>query len=169
MQNQTLKLPDSMRDKLREPFGELIDKAHLKELEGFRIIAIGDFVAYNILSREMDPDVIVIDNQIERKHISNEMRREFENWDCEQELTLENKPGFIDKKSWNIAKKSLEMRTKVVVSGEEDLLVIPFTLTAPNGWRVVYGLPKKGAVIIVVDDKIKDKFKGILKGFEKWS
>ena len=50
---------------------------------------------------------------------------------------------------------------QILVNGEEDLLVIPVCIHAPEGARM-YGQPNEGLVVVQVDSEIKNKTKTLL-------
>ncbi len=53
--------------------------------------------------------------------------------------------------AWQIVKRAIGGREAVIyVEGEEDLLVLPVILEAPNNAFVVYGQPSQGLVVVTV-------------------
>lgn len=169
MPNQTLRLPDDMRGKLREPFGKLLGEKEFPSLKGSKIIAVGDIAAYNLLKTGIDPKVVVIDKRTRRGETSQATRDALSSFGAGAEIRVENRPGFIESGVWPAIKRAIRDGGRVVVDGEEDLLAIPCVLLAPDGWSVVYGLPDRGLVVIKVNKEIKEKFNKMLKGFEKWN
>ena len=57
---------------------------------------------------------------------------------------------------------SCESPVRITVDGEEDLLVIPACVFAPENSFVMYGQPNEGLVIIRVTPEIKAKVQKIL-------
>ena len=55
---------------------------------------------------------------------------------------------------------------KIVIKGEEDLLVLPASLLAPLGAVVVYGQADFGIILVKVDESIKEKIYGLIKQFD---
>ena len=51
---------------------------------------------------------------------------------------------------------------RITVDGEEDLLVIPVCLYAPENCIVMYGQPNEGLVIVHINQEIKDKVQKIV-------
>ena len=49
-----------------------------------------------------------------------------------------------------------------MINGEEDLLVIPVCLYAPENSVVMYGQPNEGLVIVKIDENIRKKTQLIL-------
>ena len=55
----------------------------------------------------------------------------------------------------------------VRVEGEEDLAVLPCLVLAPDGYRVVYGMPGRCMMVIEVDDLARDRAKELLSVMEE--
>ncbi len=51
---------------------------------------------------------------------------------------------------------------RIEVDGEEDLAAIPAILMAPEGARVLYGMPGRGMVVVIVDSSARSKAKALL-------
>ena len=51
---------------------------------------------------------------------------------------------------------------RLTVDGEEDLLVLPVCLYAPENFVVMYGQPNEGLVIIKINHEIKEKVQKIV-------
>ncbi len=51
---------------------------------------------------------------------------------------------------------------RITIDGEEDLLVIPVCLYAPENSIVMYGQPNKGLVIVTINPEIRNKAQSIL-------
>ncbi len=54
----------------------------------------------------------------------------------------------------------------MLVDGEEDLVVLPAIMIAPDGASVVYGQPDEGMVHVVVDDEVRREVRALLERFE---
>jgi len=80
------------------------------------------------------------------------------------ELTCKNPPGEITEESMQTIQKafSCERPVRVIVKGEEDLIVLPACIFAPKNSIVMYGQPNEGLVIIRVTPEIKAKVQKIL-------
>jgi len=52
------------------------------------------------------------------------------------------------------------------VNGEEDLLVIPVCIYAPDNSVVMYGQPNEGLVIVKITPEIRNKTQTLLKSME---
>ena len=51
---------------------------------------------------------------------------------------------------------------RIMVNGEEDLLVIPVCIYAPDNAVVMYGQPNEGLVIVQVTPDIRNKTQKLL-------
>ena len=49
-----------------------------------------------------------------------------------------------------------------MVDGEEDLLVIPVCLFAPENTIVMYGQPNEGLVIVEITNQVREKVQNIV-------
>jgi uncharacterized protein (UPF0218 family) len=133
---------------VKEKFEKLLKKGNFK-----KVITVGDYCSINLPS-----DVKIFDGRVKRRKIKKILS---------YSLKCKNPKGTIQKEVWPIIKKAIKESKNVFVEGEEDLLVIPSILLAPKNSLVVYGLPKKGICAIVVNQKIKEKIKNLLKLFLK--
>ena len=80
------------------------------------------------------------------------------------ELTCKNPPGQITEESMQTIQEafSCERPVRVIVKGEEDLLVIPTCIFAPENSVVMYGQPNEGLVIVHVTPEIRSKVQKIV-------
>jgi GTP-dependent dephospho-CoA kinase len=93
-----------------------------------------------------------------RKPVSENIRQtlgEFKGKD----FFVRNPSGNITNELWDAIRKSLENegKVKIVVSGEEDLSVLPFILESPTNTVILYGLRDRGMVRVKVNKKLKDE------------
>jgi uncharacterized protein (UPF0218 family) len=170
---RALALTEEVRRKLKTPLGELIagSSEHLVEslrrkIEGHRpsrIICVGDAVSRLFSENKLQSDVQILDNV--------EMRRRLKpvKFDASKKILLtKNRPGTIDVSSWQAVSEAIEAgNTMVVVDGEEDLLTLAAIALAPLNSIVVYGQPKAGVVLAVVDDRLKTEVKSILNSMQE--
>ena len=56
----------------------------------------------------------------------------------------------------------MDMPVRIIVQGEEDLLVLPVVLFAPANSVVLYGQPNEGLVIVKISEGIRNKVKAIM-------
>jgi len=150
-----LELPEEMREELAKPIGKLVSAWALrKHIEGSpRIISVGDVVTITLLQMKLEPDVAVFDYKTQRS----------EDYKAKERISkmtgrlvkVENPPGKITRALWKAIKEAANAkeRIKIEVVGEEDLAALVAIATAPTGAHVIYGLPKKGMMVVQVDDR----------------
>jgi len=165
-------LTPKLREKLKAPLGLLIQgsfrytmkklKELIEEAPPEKLIAVGDRVSRNMISKDMPLDVVIIDNKVMRKPIKPV------ELGTDRTYRVTNPAGTISPEAFKAIKEavSLEGRSKILVEGEEDLLTLVAVLSAPNGSMVVYGQPKKGIVIVQVTEDSKRRIREILEQME---
>lgn len=148
-----LVLPEDLRDELARPIGKIVSAWALsKHIKGSpRIISVGDVVTITLLQMKLEPDVAVFDYKTQRA----------EDYKAKERIgkmsgrlvKVENPPGKITKALWKAVKDAVNAkdRVKVEVSGEEDLASLVAIATAPEDSRVIYGIPKRGMMVVKVD------------------
>lgn len=161
-----MKLPENLRDKLKIPLGTLIQdkdtsKQNLSNLissDSF-LISVGDATTQKMIEYGLVPSIQIVDGQEKRVK-----RNPPEYAQSKTNLTCSNPPGEITQDGIETIKKALksEFPVRILVSGEEDLLVLPVCMLAPDGAIVLYGQPNEGLVIVKVDSAIKNKVKSLL-------
>jgi len=161
-----LKLTEDIRAQLKTPFGDLIhDNDTNKEsiIKHFFaesiVITVGDRTTENILQLGLNPQVQIIDCLEKRGKRSAPI-----NGDINTKLSCKNPSGEITEESIQVIKKafSSEPPVRIIVDGEEDLLVIPVCILAPENSVVMYGQPNEGLVIVEITPEIRAKVQKIL-------
>ena len=164
---KTLLLPDSLRERLKQPFGQLVTgspvdcnrviESAIREGVPPRVVLVGDTVTRHVTGAGLRADVIIVDNKEMRQSsmpVSLGSRKIFR---------LTNPQGTIASNSWNVISKALKLGDcAVVVDGEEDLLVLVAAFVAPNRSLVVYGQPKRGVVVVQVSAEKKREISQLL-------
>lgn len=161
-----MRLPENIRDQLKIPFGTLIQEQEttkeniLKHIprDSF-VISVGDATTEKLVGFGIVPSLQIVDAQ--EKRIKRELPRAGE---INTNLSCTNPAGEITDQSIEIIRQGLNSKppVRIVVNGEEDLLVIPVCIHAPENAIIAYGQPNEGLVIIRLNDKIKKKTKSIL-------
>ena len=165
-----MKLPESLREQLNTPLGNLIkDKDVNREnilnkisLESI-VITVGDKTTENIINLGITPQIQVIDG-LEKRYERNIPI----NKTIRTNLTCKNPPSEITEESMQTLQKafSCEQPVRIIVEGEEDLLVIPACIFAPENSVVMYGQPNEGLVIIHITPEIRAKVQKILNSMD---
>ncbi|WP_238536031.1 GTP-dependent dephospho-CoA kinase family protein [Candidatus Nitrosopumilus salaria] len=84
------------------------------------------------------------------------------------ELTVDNPAAEITETSIDMIKQALTMQppVRLCVNGEEDLLVLPVCIHAPENAVVLYGQPNEGLVVVKVTPEIRNKAQRLLDSME---
>ena len=161
-----MKLPDSIRDQLKIPLGQLIPENHVNKStiqkympKNSYLITVGDRTTEKMIDFGLIPSLQIIDNQEKR------VKREPTKHDSRYtELVCDNPAAEITSQSVNVIKRAFVSKTPVrlVVTGEEDLLVIPVCIYAPENSLVMYGQPNEGLVIVKITPEIRNKTQRLL-------
>ncbi|MEM3186300.1 MAG: DUF359 domain-containing protein [Conexivisphaerales archaeon] len=161
---QTFPIKESLRKKLKEPFGKLIENSRVTSFllqiskDDF-LISVGDRTTKNCISAGLAPRLEIIDNREKRNPVDTLP------YDGSQEIKAVNPSGHISLEAVKTIQNLLKSnkRSRIVVDGEEDLLVLPCVLFAPDGAKVLYGQPDKGLVEIVVNKRNRKKVEKIMQ------
>jgi len=161
-----VKLPENLRNQLKTPFGILLPDSQVTKENVLKhissdsfIITVGDATTEKMLKFGITPSLQIIDAQEKRS------KREPPSIDMIATLISCNNPaGEISTESITTIKNSFRSKlpVRITINGEEDLLVIPVCLYAPNNSVVMYGQPNEGLVIVQIEDKIRKKTQLIL-------
>jgi len=160
-----LKLPDSKRDSFKNPLGILLpesqaDKAGIEQYlqDDSYIITVGDRTTEKLVNFGIIPSLQIIDG-IEKREKRDSIKLE-----GTTELTVDNPPSEITDSAIEVIKKAFSMTgsVRIMVSGEEDLLVLPVCVHAPENSVVMYGQPNEGLVIVKVTSEIRNKAQKLL-------
>jgi len=161
-----LQLPNDLRDQLKNPLGNLIkdndiDKENIiKEISPESVlITVGDRTTENMLQLGLKPQIQIIDGLEKRNQ-----RLVPVDDTINTNLSCKNPPGEITEESTQVIQKafSCESPVRITVDGEEDLLVLPVCMYAPEGSVVMYGQPNEGLVIVHITPDIQAKIQKIL-------
>ena len=123
-------------------------EAYLKTKKPPFFATVGDFVTTHILEAGIHPEIAVVDHKIMRRDID-PVEFKFDH------LTADNPPGTITVESQEALYSALEHDNgfRLVVDGEEDLLVLPLMAFLPEGSVIVYGQPREGMVVITLTEE----------------
>lgn len=159
------RLPSEMRVKLKLPLGELLSEPDWDN----PFITVGDECAYLAAKAGAEPVMMVYDNLIKRKEICDEKKNAIEDMPGKK-VVVKNPATMITDEAEMAIRLGLEsVPSKVEVDGEEDLLVLPCLIYAPDGMTIYYGQPNEGIVKVIVNQESKEKAKDILLSMEEVS
>lgn len=160
-----MKLSDSLRDKFKAPLGVLLpenqtSKENIKKhlLENSLIITVGDRTTEKMIDFGLIPSLQIIDGQEKRE------KREPPKLANATELTVDNPAAEITPQSVSAIKTAFTLKppVRLFVNGEEDLLVLPVCVHAPENAVVMYGQPNEGLVIVTITPEIRNKAQSLL-------
>ena len=161
-----MQLPDDLRDQLKKPLGNLIsdndpnrENIIKKNSAESIIITVGDRTTENMLQLGLKPQVQIIDG-LEKRDQCLVPADDTVN----TKLSCRNPPGEITEESIQVIQKAFSSKppVRIIVDGEEDLLVLPVCIFAPENSVVIYGQPNEGLVIVRVTPEIQAKVQKIL-------
>jgi len=169
-----LQLPDDLRDQLKTPLGNLISDNDpnkeniIKKITAESIIiTVGDRTTENMLQLGLKPQIQIIDGLEKRNQ-----RIVPADDTINTNLSCRNPPGEITEESMQVIQKAFlvisdnrfhqEPPVRITVNGEEDLLVLPVCMYAPENSVVMYGQPNEGLVIVTITPEIRAKVQKIL-------
>ncbi len=160
-----MKLPDSLRNQLKIPLGVLLPNRQINKnnIEKYLskdsyIITVGDRTTEKMINFGLIPSLQIIDGQEKRE------KREPPTLENATELTVDNPAAEITSQSITVIKKAftLESPVRLFVNGEEDLLVLPVCIHAPDNSIVLYGQPHEGLIIVNITTEIRNKVQTLL-------
>ena len=161
-----MQLSDDLRDQLKNPLGNLVSDNDpnkeniIKKITAESIIiTVGDRTTENILQLGLKPQIQIIDGLEKRSECAVPADDTINT-----KLSCKNPPGEITEESIQVIQKafSSEPPVRITVDGEEDLLVIPVCIHAPENSVVMYGQPNEGLVIVTITPEIRAKVQKIL-------
>ena len=160
------RMVEELKEELKNPLGKVILEDELLDEIGNAevIVSIGDMCTLTLNEFGIKPKISIIDFQIERKS-----RKELkEKFSSNSNIKVNNPRGYITDELWDAIEMAYkkENNTIIEVNGEEDLATLPAVILAPKSSIVVYGLPKKGIVIVDTNEEVKEKVKKVLKKME---
>jgi len=161
-----LKLPENLRDQLKIPLGDLIKEENVNKENILTkigsepiVITVGDRTTENMINLGIMPQIQIIDGLEKRNK-----RLVPADDTINTNLSCRNSPGEITEESIQVIQKafSSEPPVRITVDGEEDLLVLPVCMFAPENSVVMYGQPNEGLVIVHITPDIQAKVQKIL-------
>lgn len=157
-----MKLPENLRERLKAPLGVLLRDATRENIlahiqsDSF-IITVGDATTEKMISFDLIPSLSIVDG-LERR------QKRTPPSGISTKLFCDNPAGQITPQSIDSIKNALGSKppVQIVVNGEEDLLVLPVCVHAPQNAVVLYGQPNEGLVIVKITQEIRNKTQELL-------
>jgi len=161
-----LKLPENLRDQLKIPLGDLIKEENVNKENILTkigsepiVITVGDRTTESMINLGIMPQIQIVDGLEKRNQ-----RLVPKDDTINTNLSCKNPPGEITKESMQVIQKafSCKLPVRIIVNGEEDLLVLSVCIFAPENSVVMYGQPNEGLVIVHITPEIRAKVQKIL-------
>ncbi len=157
-------LPQNLRESLKKPLGVLIKESDtskeniLKNIpQGSFVITVGDATTEKLIKYGIIPSLQIVDGLEKRS------KRELPSSAIKTTFSCNNPAAQITQESIDVIKKALQVPpARVTVIGEEDLLVLPVCVYAPENSVVLYGQPNEGLVIVRINSEIRNKALSIM-------
>ncbi|MGI0087509.1 MAG: GTP-dependent dephospho-CoA kinase family protein [Nitrosotalea sp.] len=152
-------LPDSLRESLKKPMGLLIKDSEVTKENILQampkdvfLITVGDATTEKMIKFGLDPELQIVDS-LEKRN-----KRNLPVGQARTTLECVNPAAEITDDSISVIKKAFQadVPVRIIVKGEEDLLVLPAVLYAPENSVVMYGQPNEGLVIVEVTEEIRN-------------
>ena len=160
-----MRLPENLRDQLKKPLGILIlDHNVTKENisknipKGAFVITVGDATTEKMIKFGFDVSLQIVDSLEKRS------KRDLPEGKVETVLSCKNPAAEITEESISVIRKAFGMAppVRIVVDGEEDMLVLPVAVYAPEGSVILYGQPNEGLVIVQITEEVRNKASSIM-------
>ena len=160
-----MRLPDHLRLELKKPLGLLIQDHDVTKSsisgnipKGAFVITVGDATTEKMISFGFNPSLQIVDSLEKR------VKRDLPSGDTETVLTCANPAAEITDESISVIRKALKMTApvRIIVNGEEDLLVLPVALYAPDNSVILYGQPNEGLVLVHLTEEVRNRAKSIM-------
>ena len=167
-------LPENLRNELKIPLGQLIENSNPDKEKQIResfdehlVITVGDATSQLLLNMGLIPFLQIIDGQEKRQKRSVPLSVEPKDIEICREIYTKNNAGEIADENFDLIENIFDETpfwkpVRLLVDGEEDLLVLPVCLFAPENSVVMYGQPNEGLVIAEITDELRDKIQKIV-------
>ena len=162
-----MKLPDSYRRLLKIPLGILIpdsdttcERIFDAIPQGSYVISVGDHTTEKMIRLGLVPSLQITDG-LEKRHARGhpDLAATPADAAATSVIRVDNPPAEITQQSIDAIRHAFEMSppVRIHVTGEEDLLVIPVCMYAPENSVVLYGQPDEGLVVTSITDEVRNK------------
>ena len=151
---------------MKDPLGILLSEkdATKENIQDFIqkntfVITVGDRTTEKMIDFDLIPSLQIIDGQ--EKRVKRNLPK---NLEVSTFMKCDNPPSEITPQSIETIKKAFLSKTpvRILVNGEEDLLVLPACVYAPLNSIVMYGQPNEGLVIVKITPEIRNKTQKLL-------
>lgn len=157
-----LVLPDEKRHLFQDPFGEIYSQFTeiIPLLLESTVYTVGDVVTASCIHHTIIPAVAITDGKTMRKPYP-------ANFGYEKRIFATNPPGTITEELLSAIKEALQDQpAHIMVTGEEDLAVVPLVIASIPGPVLLYGQPGKGVVLLRITRETIKKARELFSCFE---
>jgi len=164
------KLPESLRDELKEPFGQVLRGdtpilSKFQEMVGERaIITVGDVTTFNVLKLGYWPRIAIVDGNTKRGDFkeSGELLKKFMKNGYTDTVSVENPAGMMTAELCHAIEEAAGNLTSTIIAvdGEEDLALIPCMISVPMRIKdavLFYGQPDVGMVVVYPTPELRKR------------
>ena len=129
------------------------------------IATVGDICTIKIFEQIREPDLAIVDLKTKRNILLDPKQLKIMNKIGHNNIEVKNPAGTISKALWKAIESTLseEKSSKITVKGEEDLASLAVISMAPEGAKVIYGMPDRGMVVVDVNQQSKKRANDFLK------
>ncbi len=168
-----LPLPVRMRAELKRPMGRLVPDASVTRAELLRglpgaappVVTVGDATSERASALGIAPVLEVVDGIEGRLRRAGRGRPPAASG-ARRLARCENRAGGICTECADLVRRLLApplRPSRIEVDGEEDLLVVPACIHAPDGAAVMYGQPGEGIVVVRAGPDARHRAKSVLE------
>jgi uncharacterized protein (UPF0218 family) len=166
-----LALPETAREEMRQPLGPVVNESdlvlHLRKSD--TLITVGDMVTLTLTAAGYPVALAVFDFKTKRDQ-TRDFRKRLQALPGDR-ILARNPPATITRELWDALESAMLRvntgeRVLLEVDGEEDLAAIPAILLAPDGAKVLYGMPDRGIVVVTVDKRSRRMARRLLDMLE---
>ncbi len=157
------KINEKVMKDLKTPWGEIYKtKKLIEKINNRKVISIGDICSHKLIENNFIPYICIYDGISQRKKVSSKLNNFFEKH-YNKIVNVDNEAGTINPLAEFVLISLIELKSKgaINVKGEEDLLTLVAMMHLPKDYVVVYGQPKKGAVLVEYSEDVKKKAKKV--------
>jgi len=163
-------LKPAFRAQLRRIYGELLSEVQAVRLalaSSAPIVCVGDVSTLNLARGGITPLVSVVDFKSERKPLAEGEAEEIRALDA-RVFHAYNPSGCISGEAAGALSDAFAHakhggNAVVIIDGEEDLLLLPALVLAPDGALVFYGQPKQGIVLERINEQSRSRAQKFLE------
>ncbi len=153
-----------LREEFRRPLGVVVKNSELDsyvkdlEVDDATLVTVGDRTTEYFVSRGRRPALQVVDALEKRT------RRMAPVGGFDRMTNVSNPAGGLDGDAIELVRTELAAggASRVLVNGEEDLLLLPAVLFSKDGADVFYGQPNEGMVHVEVSPQVRRRVADML-------